>query len=89
MSDNATAVAAISPAPVERAGALRGLCAFFAAPFVALWESWSTPDTSLNLHELTEAELIDMGASPEMLAEAEALREFEHHRAYAMSLYYW
>ncbi|ARP82761.1 hypothetical protein CAL12_19365 [Bordetella genomosp. 8] len=89
MSDNATAVAAISSAPVERAGVWRGFRAFFAAPFVALWESWSTPDTSLKLHQLTEAELLDMGASPDELAEAQALREFEQHRAYAMSLYYW
>lgn len=89
MSDTSTAVAAASPATMESAGAWHALRGLLAAPFVALWKSWSTPDTMSDLRQYSEAELVDMGASPEMLAEAQALREFEYTRANALTLYYW
>ncbi|AOB32148.1 hypothetical protein AKI39_17650 [Bordetella sp. H567] len=89
MSNTSTAVAAASPLTLERAGMGRALCGLLAAPFVALWKSWSTPDTFFDVREYSDGELADMGVSPEMRAEAQALQEFEYSRAYAMSLYYW
>ncbi|HTJ99444.1 MAG TPA: hypothetical protein VL522_07440 [Bordetella sp.] len=97
MSDNSTAMAVASPsalavhssAAVERSGPWRSLLALLASPFTYVWQSWSTPDNTLVLHELSEQALSDMGASPELLAEAQAAREFELHRAYALSLYHW
>lgn len=87
--DNATAVAAASSPPTERSSGRLTLRGLLAAPFVALWKQWSTPDNLLDLRQYSEAELVDMGASPEVLSEAQALREFEQSRAHALSLYYW
>ncbi|ANN68003.1 hypothetical protein [Bordetella bronchialis] len=89
MSEHSTAVADELPTALERPGAWRRFGALLATPFVALWKSWSAPDAMMDFYELSEAELLDMGASPDELAEANARRELELHRAYAMSLYYW
>lgn len=98
MSDISTAVVAVSPVPIERAAfpadaagprAGRTFWGLLAWPFVALWHSWSTPDTTLDVRQYSDADLIDMGASQEMLAEAQALREFELSRAHALGVYYW
>ncbi|OZI61666.1 hypothetical protein [Bordetella genomosp. 11] len=89
MSDISTPVAAASPVAAECPGVWRTLGGLLALPFVALWKSWSAPNTVLDLRQYSSAELLDMGASPEMLAEAEALREFELSRANALMLYYW
>jgi hypothetical protein len=43
----------------------------------------------LPLHNLGESELLDIGASPELIAESQALREFEVARANALCHYYW
>jgi hypothetical protein len=89
MSDTSTAVAAASPVTMDSCGPARTIRSLLAAPFVALWKSWSTPDTMLDVRQYSQAELVDMGASPEMLAEAQGLQEFEYHRAQAFALYYW
>jgi hypothetical protein len=97
MSDNSTAMAIASPSALavhssaadEKAGPWRSLLTLLALPFTYVWQSWSAPDDILALHELSEEALLDMGASPELLAEARAAREFELHRAYALSLYHW
>jgi hypothetical protein len=89
MSDNSTAMAVASSAVMEYRGGWRAFFARLAAPCIALWQRLATPAPTLALHELSQAELLDIGAPPELLAEAQALREFEYHRANAMSLYYW
>jgi hypothetical protein len=92
MSDISSAAAV---APVDSSvvmggrGIWRDLLARLAAPCIALWRRLRGETSVLPLHNLGESELLDIGASPELIAESQALREFEVARANALCHYYW
>jgi hypothetical protein len=89
MPDISTAVAVDPSVVLDSRGAWRDLFARLTAPCIALWKRWGAQTPSLSLHELSEAELLDIGASQELITEAQALREFEVARANALCHYYW
>jgi hypothetical protein len=90
MSNTAHAATAAGPAPgAAHPGRWRGIYARWAAFRAAWMPRRATRANVAALQALSDAELADLGAPPDVAAQLAALREFEYSRAKALNNYYW
>ncbi|ANN77035.1 hypothetical protein BAU07_07855 [Bordetella flabilis] len=71
----------VRPRPIGRARTRGRLVVRLAAMWVAVWQRILPQGGPRPLHYMSEAELCDIGASAELRARIEAVREFERHQS--------